>query len=44
MAAGGRSGLYRDLLCGGVLSSMVMGVRCIAGIPKSDVKGLLNQS
>ena len=45
IAAGSRSGVYRALLCGeGGLSSMVMGGRCISGLPKSAVKGLLNQS
>ena len=44
MAAWSRSGTYRYLLCGGGLSSMVMGGRCIAGLPKSAVNGLLKQS
>ena len=44
MASGSKSGVYRALLCGLGLSSMVMGGRFKAGIPKSAVKGLLNQS
>ena len=43
MVSGSRFGAYWDLLCGGGLSSMVMGGRCIAGIPQSAVNGLLNQ-
>ena len=44
MAAEIRFGEYRDLFCGGGLSSMVMRGRCIAGLPQSDVNGLLKQS
>ena len=44
MAAGSRSGVYWDLLCREVLSSMLIGGRCIAGIPKSAVKVSLKQS
>ena len=44
MAAGSRSGVYRALLCGGGLSSTVMGGRCLAGLPQSDVKELLKKS
>ena len=43
MAAGSRSGVYRALLCGRGLSSMVMGGRCKYGISNSYVKGLSNQ-
>ena len=44
MAAGNRSGVYRDVLCGQGLSYMVMGGIFRSGIPKSGVKVLLNQS
>ena len=46
MEAGNRSGVYQALLCGGEggLSSMAMRGRCISGLPKSAVKGLLKQS
>ena len=44
MAAGSRYGVYRDLLCRGGLSLMVIGGRCKAGLTKSAVKGLLKQS
>ena len=44
MASESIYGAYRDLLCGGGLSKIVMGGTCISWIPKSDVKGLLNQS
>ena len=40
MGAGIRSGVYRDILCGWGISSMVMGCRLKSGIPKSAVKGL----
>ena len=43
MAAWIRSGVYQSLLCGPGLSSMVMGGRFKAGMPKSALKGLLNQ-
>ena len=39
-----RSGVYRDILCGGGLSSIFIGGRYKSGLPKSAVKLLLNQS
>ena len=44
MAAGSRSGAYQALLCKGYLSLMVMEGRCISGLTKSAVNGLLMQS
>ena len=44
MAAGGRYGVLRDILCGRCLSSKVMGGRFKYGIPNSSIKLLLNQS
>ena len=44
MAAGIRYGVYYDILCGGGLSSMVMGGIYKTGLTKSAVKGLLKQS
>ena len=44
MADGRISGVKRPLLLGRGLSSMVMGVRFKAGLPKSARKELLNQS
>ena len=44
MSDGRRFGAYRNLLCGGGLSSMVMGGRYIPGLPQSAVNGLLKYS
>ena len=44
MVSGSRSGVYWALLCGWGLSSMVIGGRRTAGLPKSAVNGLLRQS
>ena len=43
MAAGSRSGVYKDLLCAQGLSSKLMGGIFKAGLPKSSVKVLLKQ-
>ena len=44
MAAGIRSGVHQDILCGRGISSKVMGGRFKAGLQKSYVKVLLKQS
>ena len=44
MASESRSGVYHALLCGRVLSSMVMGGRFKSGITKLCVKVLFNRS
>ena len=44
MVARSRFGSYQALLCGEGLSSMVMGGRCISGIPQLAVNVLLKQS
>ena len=44
MAAGIRSGVYRDILSRWDLSSMIMGVIFKAGLPQSAGKGYLNWS
>ena len=43
MAAGSRSGVYKDILCGQGLSSKLMGGIFKAGLPKSSVKVLFKQ-
>ena len=44
MAAGARSGVYRSLLYGLGISSIMMGGRCKSGITNLYLKVSLNQS